>query len=289
VRRAVVAGLAAASLLLAGCTGQAQVKDEVVVTGELGVAPELSFPTPLAVTAPRVEVLADGTGPELTDGAPVLVDYYAESGTDASLVGETYSSEPRAYVLSAEALGEDIYTALRGRTVGSRILQVSPATDTAGPTVAVFDILPTRATGEPVEPRDGLPTVELADDGEPTITVPAAEPPTETVVQPLVRGAGPQVQAGQIITVQYTGVTWADGAVFDATWGPGKLPAAFPIGVGSVPPGWDEGLVEQTVGSQVLLVLPPDAGYGGTDNELADQTLVFVVDILAASGGPQEG
>jgi peptidylprolyl isomerase len=289
VRRTLVTALAVASLLLAGCTAQDPVEDEVTVTGEIGVAPELSFPTPLSVSEPRVEVLAEGTGPELADGAPVLVDYYAESGTDGALVGETFSSEPRAYLLSAEALGADIYAALRGRTVGSRILQVSPATETAGPTVAVFDILPTRATGEALEPREGLPGVELADDGEPTITVPAAEPPTAIAVQPLVRGAGPQVEAGQIITVQYTGVTWADGAVFDTTWGPGKLPAAFPIGVGSVPPGWDEGLVEQTVGSQVLLVLPPEAGYGGTDNELADQTLVFVVDILAARGGPEEG
>ena len=57
------------------------------------------------------------------------------------------------------------------------------------------------------------------------------------------------------------------------------------IGKGQVIPGWDEGLVGQTVGSQVLLVVPPDKGYGagsasagikGTD------TLVFVVDILDA-------
>ncbi len=51
--------------------------------------------------------------------------------------------------------------------------------------------------------------------------------------------------------------------------------------------GWDRGLVGQPVGSQVLLIVPPDDGYGaegkpeikikGTD------TLVFVVDILDAA------
>ncbi|NTW38446.1 MAG: FKBP-type peptidyl-prolyl cis-trans isomerase [Cellulomonadaceae bacterium] len=280
----------AIGLALAGCSDAPEPAAEVVVTGEPGAQPTLAYDIPLTVTEPRVEVLAEGTGPELVEGAPVLVDYYAESAADRSVVGETFSGEPKPYLLTEEALGVDIYDALRGQRVGARILQLVPATDAqAGPTVAVFDVLATRASGEQVEPRAGMPTVTLADDGAPTITLPAAGPPTEAVVQPLIRGTGPQVEPGQIITVQYTGVTWTDGTVFDTTWGQDKLPTSFPIGVGSVIAGWDEGLVEQTVGSQVLLVIPPDLGYGGTDHELADQTLVFVVDILAASGGPAEG
>ena len=51
-------------------------------------------------------------------------------------------------------------------------------------------------------------------------------------------------------------------------------------------PGWDEGLVGQTVGSQVLLVVPPDKGYGTTGSSdgaiKGTDTLVFVVDILDA-------
>jgi FKBP-type peptidyl-prolyl cis-trans isomerase 2 len=54
--------------------------------------------------------------------------------------------------------------------------------------------------------------------------------------------------------------------------------------VGAVPrvsnlkvPGWDKGLVGQTVGSRILLVVPPADGYGAKD------TMVFVVDILAAT------
>ena len=50
--------------------------------------------------------------------------------------------------------------------------------------------------------------------------------------------------------------------------------------------GWDEGLVGQTVGSQVLLVVPPDKGYGAAGQPNAGisgtDTLVFVVDILDA-------
>ena len=221
------------------------------------------------------------------NGKAVLVNYLSESGLDGSEIGETYSDAPRAYLLTVDDVGRDIYDALSGRRVGSRILQVLPAVDDAPPTVTVFDVLPTRAQGTAVEPRDGLPTVTLGDDGEPTVVATDAEPPAEVTAQPLIRGEGPQIEPGEIITVQYTGATWDDATVFDSTWTEGSLPAAFPIGVGSVPMGWDDGLVEQTVGSQVLLVLPPGSGYGGADDELADTTLVFVVDILAASGGPE--
>ncbi|WP_149204419.1 FKBP-type peptidyl-prolyl cis-trans isomerase [Actinotalea subterranea] len=293
MRRQVLVGVVCAALAslvgLSACTPEAAPTGEVTVTGEPGAVPTLEYEKPLTVDEPTVEVIWEGDGPEVADGQAVLVDYYAEAGSDGSVVGETYSAEPKAYLMSAEALGMDIYEALSGQHVGARVLHLVPAAGgQEAPTVAVFDILPTRASGEALEAREGLPTVELGDDGEPAVTMPAAEPPADLVVQPLIRGLGPQVEPGQVITVQYTGLKWSDGSVFDSSWGPGKLPAPFPIGVGSVIEGWDEGLVEQTVGSQVLLVIPPRLGYGGTENELAAETLVFVVDILAASGPTTE-
>lgn len=278
----------AATGLSAACGEEPEPTPQVVVAGEPGGPPELQYETPLAITESSVEVISEGTGPELTDGGPVLVNFYAESAADGSLINETYSGEPRAYVLSEENLGVEIYRALRGQRVGSRILNVVPPSEgqPAG-TVAVFDILPTRAEGEAVPPREGLPTVELDDDGTPAVTVPPdTAPPTDLVVQPLIRGSGPQVAAGQVITVQYVGVRWSDGSVFESSWEAGELPVSFPIGVQSVLEGWDAGLVEQPVGSQVLLVVPPSMAYGGTPNELADETLVYVVDILSAVGGP---
>ncbi|MCV2394802.1 FKBP-type peptidyl-prolyl cis-trans isomerase [Actinotalea sp. M2MS4P-6] len=284
MRRVTVLLVALVLATTAACTPANETPPDVQVSGDPGSAPELSFPTPYAVPTQRVEVLVPGDGPALEPGQPVLLDFYAESAEDASVIGDTYSSEPRPFVMSAEALGPDLFAALSGQSVGARILQLAPARQGYPATVAVYDVLPTRATGEPVTPREGLPTVTLAADGEPTITMPDGDPPSENVVQPLIRGSGPQVQAGQAVTVQYVGATWTDGTVFDSTWTDDKLPATFPIGVGSVPDGWDEGIVEQTVGSQVLLVLPP--GQGG-EAGLNDQTLVYVVDILAASGGPE--
>ena len=282
---AVVSALA----VLAGCAQEPEVVTaEVTVSGEPGAAPEVSFEEPLVVAEPSVQVVWEGTGPRAEEGRPVLLDFYAVSGADGTVINDTYPGEPRPLLLSAEALGVDIFEALEGQRVGSRILHLVPPDDSSGAaTVAVFDILPTRAAGEELDAREGLPAVSLDDDGKPSIAVPdGAAPPTDIVVQPLIRGVGQQVAAGQVITVQYVGVRWSDGTVFDSTWETGKLPASFPIGVGSVMEGWDAGLVEQTVGSQVLLVIPPDLGWRGTENELAEETLVFVVDILAASGAP---
>lgn len=279
----VVVGLAVSS----GCAAKPGVSAEVVVTGEPGAAPQLAYQRPLEVSEATVEVLMEGSGPKVVDGEPILVNFHAESGADGTVINDTYANEPRPYLLSAEVLGVDIYQALSGQKVGSRILSIAPpAAGQDSATVAVFDILPTRADGATVAPREELPTVRLAVDGTPTITVPDTAPPTELVVQPLQRGNGPQVAVGQVITVQFVGVAWSDGRVFDSSWAPGELPDTFPIGVRSVIAGWDSGLVEQPVGSQVLLVVPPQMAYGGTEDELAAETLVFVVDILAAVGGP---
>jgi len=51
-------------------------------------------------------------------------------------------------------------------------------------------------------------------------------------------------------------------------------------------PGWDTGLAGQTVGSRVMLVIPPKDGYGKAGASQAGingtDTLVYVVDILGA-------
>ena len=50
--------------------------------------------------------------------------------------------------------------------------------------------------------------------------------------------------------------------------------------------GWDTGLAGQTVGSRVMLVIPPKDGYGSNGASQAGitgtDTLVFVVDIIDA-------
>ncbi|WP_448060534.1 FKBP-type peptidyl-prolyl cis-trans isomerase [Cellulomonas hominis] len=281
MRRLVVAFVAAAVLLLGACSDPQPTAPDVMVSGAAGAAPTITYRTPLSVTDTVTEVIWPGTGPELAEGEPVLVDFWLENATDASVVKESYTSIPTPRVLSEEDLGRDLYKALSGQRVGARVLQISPAPGEGSadyPTVTVLDVLPTRAEGEAVPPREGLPAVTLAGDGAPSIAASEAAPPTDLVVQPLLRSTGAQVAEGDVITVQYTGFAWTTGTPFDSTWTSGT-PVSFPLD--SVP-AWSEALVEQTVGSQVMIVVPPTYSLEATQSEeLTGQTLVFVVDILA--------
>ncbi|MFI2752315.1 FKBP-type peptidyl-prolyl cis-trans isomerase [Cellulomonas sp. P22] len=281
MRRVVVACLAATMLLLTGCVSTQPDPPDVVVSGDTGQAPTVTYRTPLSVSETVDEEIWPGTGDELVEGQPVLIDFWLEDATDATLVKESYTSSPTPRLLTAEALGKDLYDLLLGQHVGARLLQISPAPGSGAanyPTVTVIDVLNTRADGEPLPPREGLPVVTLDENGAPSITASADAPPSELVTQPLLRGTGQQVAEGDTVTVQYSGFSWSTGESFDSTWVSGGMPVFFPL---DRVPAWSA-LVEQPVGSQVMLVVPPSYSLGATDSEeLAGQTIVFVIDILA--------
>lgn len=117
---------------------------------------------------------------------------------------------------------------------------------------------------------------------KPQITFPAADAPEVLVVKTLVQGDGAEVVAGDNIVVHYLGQSWG-GEVFDNSYDRGAT-IDFPIGLGAVIGGWDQGLVGQLVGSRILLSIPPELGYGQRGVPQAGigagATLVFVVDIV---------
>ena len=286
MRRLVAACLAA--VLLAGCSAGSTPDPDVLVTGDPGSRPTLTYVTPLAVTKTVHKVVWKGAGSDLLDGEPVLVDFWLEDASDATVVKESYSRSPTPRPLTVEDLGQDLYDTLHGQRVGARLLQITPAPGSGAanyPTVTVLDVLPTRASGEPVAPREGLPTVTLGADGSPSITASTAAPPTDLVTQPLRRGAGAQVADGDTVTVQYTGFAWTTGEPFESTW-TNRSPVSFDL---TMVPAWSS-LVEQPVGSQVMLVVPATYPLGATQSEeLKGQTIVFVIDILATSPAPVTG
>jgi peptidylprolyl isomerase len=138
--------------------------------------------------------------------------------------------------------------------------------------------------GDPVDPVDGLPTVESDGENPAVIDVEGVDAPDELVIQPLVQGQGPEVEEGQMVFVHYTGVKLSDGEQFDSSYLRGQ-PFSFQVGAGQVIDGWDQGLIGQNVRSQVLLVIPAEDAYGPNPEdhpELGGEDLVFVVDIIAA-------
>ncbi len=118
----------------------------------------------------------------------------------------------------------------------------------------------------------------------PTLAFPATPAPSDLQVQVLVPGTGDVVEAGQDIEVHYLGQSWG-GGVFDTSYDRGET-ISFPIGVGKVIAGWDQGLVGQQIGSRLLLSIPSHLGYGDRGVPAAGirggDTLVFVVDIVGA-------
>lgn len=98
----------------------------------------------------------------------------------------------------------------------------------------------------------------------------------------VVVGDGDMPQPGQQLQVHYTG--WLeDGTKFDSSIDRGQ-PFPFPLGVGAVVAGWDEGVATMRVGGVRILVVPPELAYGaeGAGGGLIppDATLVFEVHLL---------
>jgi peptidylprolyl isomerase len=283
------------------------VLDKVTVSTPSGAgttAPVVKFGKPLAVKKSIHKVLTDGTGDALAQGAVVTVDYVEVDGRTGKTVSTSYGSKPQTVTLDSTKSVPPLVDALLETKIGGQTIVAVAPKDYAkklqgavkgvkGTDTLLFLMTPTsvrhplaRATGTAVTPPGGLPTVALDSTGKPAVTVPAGVPASSSlVVQPLIKGDGAVVESGQTVVVHYTGIVYGTGKQFDSSWDRGE-PANFTIGQGQVIPGWDKGIVGQTVGSQVLLVIPPADGYGTNGNSQAGisgtDTLVFVVDILDA-------
>ena len=70
---------------------------------------------------------------------------------------------------------------------------------------------------------------------------------------------GEQSRNGDTVLVNYKGFL-ADGTVFDSN--EGKEPLSFKLGSGQVIKGWERGLVKTCPGEKVVMIIPPELGYG---------------------------
>jgi peptidylprolyl isomerase len=278
------------------------------VTGAFGAPPVVTIPVRPAPSSLFVKTLIRGAGAKVTTADGVIANYvaYDWSGTTHKLLGSSYASgSPSLFV---GKLLPGLAKAMIGQQAGSRVLAVIPPADGFGSAgsskegigasdtlVFVVDIDSAFSTagvpGTQASIAGGaLPTVTPPTSGAPhgpVVTIPAGTAPPQALrSQALIKGAGPVVRRGQNIAVQYTGVLWRTGKVFSSSWS-GSAPLTTAIGEGQVIKGWDTGLVGQTVGSRVLLVIPPADAYGSAGEPKVgingSDTLVFVVDILAAS------
>jgi len=101
-------------------------------------------------------------------------------------------------------------------------------------------------------------------------------------------GTGATAEAGQTVSVHYTGWLYDDSAAdkrgtkFDSSLDRGQ-PFEFPLGAGRVIKGWDQGFAGMQVGGKRTLIIPAEMGYGarGAGNSIPpNATLLFDVEML---------
>lgn len=316
-RRRALGGVLAVSLLgLAACGSDSSGSDEgsaslssVTVEGKQGEEPEVTFDGRLDPDKTESEVLIEGDGEDVAAGDTVEAQWWIGNGYTEKKTQSTYDGEPQSVELGDEVL-PFLTETMVGNQVGDRIIALMPSDKAFGEgggvrfgignrdaAVIIVDILGRSETVPPVPPLDGpqgeekkpaswAPTL-MEQDG--VITgldfTNAHEPTGKLIATTLIKGDGAKVESGQTLTVDYLGQVYDAEAPFDESYS--GEPAEFPIGTGSVITGWDKRLVGRTVGSRVILEIPPADGYGKPGNPDAGikgtDTLFFVVDILGVS------
>src|ERR1700744_1744483 len=267
-----------AGLALVGCGSSkpASPNASVTATGSFGTSPKVTIPKEAATSTLTVKTLVHGKGATIKKSDIFLSNFtiYVWSGKTNKLLDSTYSSSPQ--VLPASLL-PGIQTAVTGAKVGSRVLAVIPPKDGYGTSgnselgvtgsdtlVFVIDLIQNYASGkvgatgtQTYSGGGSLPSVSDTTGAAPKITMPKNVTPPKTLVsKTLIKGTGATVPKGQDVVAQHVGINWRTGTTFDSSWSR-SLPYSFKIGASpsQVITGWGEGLVGQTVGSRVLLVV----------------------------------
>lgn len=319
--RSALALLSALTLTLAACSPFAVSREcqpvvpsgesagYVEATGALGSQPEVDFPTPLQSEGTQQSVIDAGNGDPIAAGQIVDFQVSLFNGEDGELItASSYSDDEAPLRRTAGSEIDLLAETLQCAQVDSRIAVTGTIEDVFGAgaldpalgladddaIVMVIDVEAAylgRATGIPQLGASGIPAVVTAPNGQPGVTIPDEEPPAELRSHTLVLGQGAAIEEGDRAVLHYTGLLWSTKTVFDSSWDRGA-PATFTItsfenDPNGIVTGLAEGLIGRTVGSQVIVVIPPEFGYpaGQAPATIPDgSTMVFVVDILGIEG-----
>lgn len=280
----------------------------VAVTDGESAAPEVSFPTPLITPERQVTIVREGEGEPARAGGYIDFDVSIFVGSDEMyLTGSSYQPTNPVRRPVAPETPDFFGEVLECQKPGSQVVVTAALADIFGPieedeylqnsstVVAVIDVhdtYPGRADGSARLPESGLPTITQAPSGHHGFSFPNAPIPSELRVSVLKMGQGEAIMQGDFVTTHFTGVVWNTRQVFISSFDQG-----VPLGLVAddqrtsatgegVITGLAEALIGQTVGSQVLVSVPPELGYlpenlppGVSENS----TLVFVFDILGVS------
>ena len=266
----------------------------ITATGTLGEKPKVSFKAPKTVDNNSYAVLQEGNGATIADGDRLCSQGIAISVKDGTELASSWEKNTPdcSLVLEKGTVSDAYYELLKGRKLNTTIAYGVNDSNSNGTSYIMAltyvskskDL--TKATGNEVTdiPSD-LPKVTRAKNGKPSINMNGYKGSSKLVSQALIKGKGKEVTNNNTVKVKYTG--WLlDGTQFDSSWDKNTTLEADTYSGGNhqVIEGWQQAMVGQTVGSQVLMVIPPNLGYGNTAQGSipANSTLIFGGDILAA-------
>jgi peptidylprolyl isomerase len=288
----ITAGLLAAALT--GCSSggdsscvvpSGDASKVVSASGRFGETPNVSFPTPLDTKTLQRSVLKTGDGEKLQAGQLVVTElafYDGESGKklqtgEISLTAGKGNYPGLGKSMQCVPVGSRIAIAGTAKQIFGAEQVSQQGLDASHTLVLVLDLkraFLARANGTPKPGQPGFPTVVLAPNGRPGITVPKNDPPKSPEAETLKQGHGKTVKKGDNVVVQYTAVSWDDNSVTSSSWQDGS-PTGWVVGgsESSAPAGLSKFIVGSKVGSQLVVVLPADKASGSS-------ATAYVIDVL---------
>ncbi len=277
--------------------------ESVEIAGEVGSDPEVTWDGELEADEVETKVVTEGDGEEIETGDQVFAHIWIGNGFTQEKAFSTYDAgQPELLTVDEAQLSPLFLAGLEGQTIGSRIAIAASAKtafgeagnpqinigneDTVLTVVDVLGSIEDGPDGKDQKAPSWVPSLQGEEDAPTGFDFAGTPEPTDELqTAVLIEGEGPVVEKGQTIAVNYLGQVYNGKKPFDESYS--AQPASFAIGVGGVVEGWDQALVGQTVGSRVVLAIPPDLGYGKEGNPEAGikptDTLYFVVDILGAA------
>jgi peptidylprolyl isomerase len=282
---------------LAACTpsvseGKASKLVEATGSGQ----PTIDFPTPLIANDLQRSFITTGDGKILNSGDVAQFQIVQVQGEDPdTILSNTWESSSALKTLGA---ADDVLSeVLLCTPVGSRIAATIPVSlfqedaakgATAVVVLDVIDGFAGKADGTVHLQQNGFPAVVTAPNGQPGFQIPKTDAPTEFLTEQLQTGHGDTVEEGDNLVLQIAGIQWNTNTMLTSTWdsAPLRTSASASDTVDTdngvfLPGTVKQKLVGKTVGSQLLFVVPAKYGFEGGGGIAADETLVYVVDILA--------
>lgn len=275
--------------------------EAVTISGDLGAEPKVEWKGEMSVDKVATRTLITGDGPVVEDGAQIVTQIWIGNGVTHK--NPVNSHDSQAEVLTVDdKLSPVLADAMKGETIGSRVAVVASAADAFGEagnppldignkdTVLFILDLASEVLDKPAgaekNPPAWVPSL-IIKKGLPKAFGFAGTPePSDALrVATLIEGKGAPIKKGQLGVLNYLGQVYGGRLPFDESYSKGT-PIAQPVGVGAFIKGWDKAMVGVTIGSRVVLAIPPKLGYGKEGNPQAGikgtDTLYFLVDVLAA-------